>query len=45
MRRTTTFLLLWCLILLGGIVAGAAPVSGATPDAVSTTPQADKSVL
>lgn len=42
MKRSAALSILWCIILLGGIVAGAAPVSGATQHATSTTAQADQ---
>ncbi|TKX36628.1 hypothetical protein [Halorubrum sp. CGM4_25_10-8A] len=42
MKRSVALSLLWCLILLGGTVAGAAPVSGATQQPTSTTAQADQ---
>ena len=42
MRRNAVLSVIWCAILLGGIVAGAAPVSGATQQPTSTTAQADQ---
>jgi hypothetical protein len=42
MKRNAALSILWCAILLGGLVAGAAPVSGSTQHATSTTAQADQ---
>ena len=45
MKRGTAVTALRCFILLGGIVAGAVPVSGAILNATSTTAQADQCEL